>query len=131
IPPVVPKRLVLVRHNMHLICLSNTGYVVAKTKPRGFLAALLALTLAAANGAADARTLAPTPPMGWNSWDAYGLTIGEADYRANVEERAALKRPGWSYAVINMGWYMANPAGDPRITRQYQVDGHGLLQPYG
>jgi alpha-galactosidase len=28
--------------------------------------------------------VANTPPMGWNSWDAYGLTITEAQFRANV-----------------------------------------------
>ena len=24
---------------------------------------------------AQSQVIAPTPPMGWNSWDAYGLTI--------------------------------------------------------
>jgi len=28
-----------------------------------------------------AQNPAPTPPMGWNSWDAYGLTINEADFK--------------------------------------------------
>ncbi len=30
-------------------------------------------------------TVAPTPPMGWNSWDTYGLTITEPQFRANVD----------------------------------------------
>ena len=29
--------------------------------------------------------LAPVPPMGWNSWDSYGLTITEEQFTANVE----------------------------------------------
>ena len=56
---------------------------------------------------AHAQMLAPTPPMGWNSWDAYGLTIDEADYRANATVLAELVQYGWQYAVIDEGWYMA------------------------
>jgi alpha-galactosidase len=37
-----------------------------------FIAAL-GLLLTVSVGAQD-KTLAPTPPMGWNSWDAYGTT---------------------------------------------------------
>ncbi len=28
--------------------------------------------------------VASTPPMGWNSWHSYGLTITEAQFRENV-----------------------------------------------
>ena len=28
--------------------------------------------------------LAAPPPMGWNSWDAYGETVSEADIRASA-----------------------------------------------
>ena len=34
---------------------------------------------------------------GWNSWDAYGLTIDEKDYRANTAVLAGLKQYGWEY----------------------------------
>ncbi len=66
---------------------------------------------------ADAKALAPTPPMGWNSWDSYGLTIGEADYRANAKVLSSLKKYGWQYAVVDMGWYMADPNGKDRAKR--------------
>jgi alpha-galactosidase len=60
---------------------------------------------AATDGAhAGASTLAAAPPMGWNSWDAYGLTIDE-------------------------GWYMENPLGKDREARRYALDAHGLLIP--
>jgi alpha-galactosidase len=36
------------------------------------IAALLIVLTGAPAGAAT--NLAPTPPMGWNSWDSYGLT---------------------------------------------------------
>jgi alpha-galactosidase len=79
--------------------------------------------------AAAADTLAPTPPMGWNSWDAYGLTISEADFKANVAVLATLKSLGWTTAVIDEGWYMDNPNGAKLADRRYQLDGHGLLIP--
>ena len=55
---------------------------------------------------------APTPPMGWNSWDSFGLTITEAEFRENVHWLAGnLKNYGWQYAVVDEGWYLKNPEG--------------------
>jgi alpha-galactosidase len=91
---------------------------------------LLAATLSCiASRSAYADTLAASPPMGWNSWDSYGFTIDEADFKANAAVLARFKRFGWTYAVIDEGWYMDNPAGDKLETRNYQLDGHGLLIP--
>ena len=96
-------------------------------------AALLAASLAAAAFSAHSETpaasVAPTPPMGWNSWDAYGFTIDEADFKANVLVLAGMKKLGWTYAVIDEGWYMANTSGDKAATRDYQLDANGLLIP--
>jgi len=79
--------------------------------------------------AAPPPTLAPTPPLGWNSWDAYGLTIDEADFRANVKVLAGLKQYGWQYAVIDEGWYMQDPFADKVETRKYVWDANGNLIP--
>lgn len=91
----------------------------------------IALGLAAAVAAPPirAQVLARTPPMGWNSWDSYGLTIDEADYRANAKVLASIEKYGWRYAVIDMGWYMADPNGQSRAARHFQIDGNGLLVP--
>jgi alpha-galactosidase len=78
---------------------------------------------------ARAETLAKTPPMGWNSWDAYGFTLDEASFKENAEVLAGLRRYGWQYAVIDEGWYMSNPGGADRETRGYQLDGNGRLIP--
>ena len=78
---------------------------------------------------ARAQGVAPTPPMGWNSWDAYGLTIDEADFRANVKVLAGLKQYGWQYAVIDEGWYMQDPFADKVETRKYVWDANGNLIP--
>ena len=42
-----------------------------------FCAAAVLLLTVSRIGAED-KALAPTPPMGWNSWDSYGLTVNEA-----------------------------------------------------
>jgi len=96
---------------------------------RSFGFALALTAWAALVPALAAETVAPTPPMGWNSWDAYGLTITEDQFRANVAELIKLKPYGWTYAVIDEGWYMENPFGKDLKERNYKLDGNGLLLP--
>jgi hypothetical protein len=67
--------------------------------------------------------------MGWNSWDAYGLTIDETDYRANTTVLAGLKQYGWEYSVIDEGWYMQDPFADKVENRRYVWDANGVLIP--
>ena len=90
---------------------------------------LLLCTLLSVTTLTSAQEVAPTPPMGWNSWDAYGLTIDETDFKANAGELAKLHADGWTYAVIDEGWYMGNPFGDKLQQRNYFMDAHGLLIP--
>ena len=67
--------------------------------------------------------------MGWNSWDAYGLTINEADFRANAQVLASLKDYGWQFAVVDEGWYMQDPFADSVAARKYVWDANGILIP--
>lgn len=90
---------------------------------------LLLTVLLATASVAGAQEVAPTPPMGWNSWDAYGFTIDEAEFKANATVLAKLHAYGWTYAVIDEGWYMGNPFGDKLAHRDYALDAHGLLIP--
>jgi len=68
----------------------------------------LAILIAVAGLPCVAATpLAPTPPMGWNSWDSYGLTVTEAEFKANVSWFHQRLQPlGWQYAVVDEGWYL-------------------------
>jgi hypothetical protein len=75
------------------------------------------------------QKLAPTPPMGWNSWDAYGLTIDEADFKANAVVLAGIAKYGWKYAVIDEGWYMADTEGKTLEDKKYLWDQNGVLIP--
>lgn len=67
--------------------------------------------------------------MGWNSWDSYGFTIDEAQFKANATVLASLEQYGWKYAVIDEGWYMANPEGKNLDERHYLWNSDGLLIP--
>ena len=92
--------------------------------------AALAILLAIPAIAQD-KTLAPTPPMGWNSWDAYGATINESQFRANmVVLSAQLKEFGWQYGVIDEGWYLQNPENIsmPEALR-YTINLRGQYEP--
>ncbi len=51
------------------------------------------------------HSFAPTPPMGWNSWDCYGATVREEEVKGNAEYMAKhLKRYGWEYIVVDIQW---------------------------
>ena len=82
-------------------------------------------------GAEDRPLLAPTPPMGWNSWDSYGTSVTEADVKANAEYMAAhLKAFGWTYVVVDEGWFVRKAAqeGNPK-SAQYSLDESGRYVP--
>ncbi|MGH9761274.1 MAG: alpha-L-fucosidase, partial [Blastocatellia bacterium] len=80
----------------------------------------------------ESPQLAPTPPMGWNSWDSYGRTITEADIKANADWMAKhLKSFGWRYIVVDEGWYLLNPeqAGKPDLKYSMTDDGRYIPAP--
>jgi alpha-galactosidase len=83
------------------------------------------------SAAGSAETLAPTPPMGWNSWDSFGTTITEPDFKANVDWFAEhLKSFGWQYVTIDMEWFVTNPIPEGNSkTSQYSIDDHGRYTP--
>ena len=46
------------------------------------------------------NTFAPTPPMGWNSYDYYDTTVNEAQVKANAKVLAEKLKPyGWEYVA--------------------------------
>ena len=77
------------------------------------------------------NVLAPTPPMGWNSWDSYGETVGEADIKANAAWMAEhLKSYGWEYVVVDEGWYVTNQSARPGgAAPQFNLDAFGRYVP--
>lgn len=54
----------------------------------------------------DKNLFAPTPPMGFNSWDCYGAAVNEEQLLANARYmRDHLKDYGWQYVVCDIQWY--------------------------
>lgn len=74
---------------------------------------------------------APTPPMGWNSWDSYGTTVREDQVKANVDAMARdLASHGWQYIVVDIQWYEPNAQGhDYAPGAKLAIDEYGRLIP--
>ncbi len=62
-------------------------------------------------------TLALTPPMGWNSWNAYGVGVSDTLVRATADAlvSSGLAAHGWSYVNIDDGWEAEQRASDGAI----------------
>jgi len=74
---------------------------------------------------------APTPPMGWNSWDSYGTTVREENVKANADWMAEhLAKHGWKYIVVDIQWYEPNAQGhDYKPGAPLTMDEFGRLMP--
>jgi hypothetical protein len=76
---------------------------------------------------------AKTPPMGWNSYDAFGDSVTEAEVLANAQYmKDHLLSHGWQYCVVDFRWY--DPGSDgmdlkKRIGAALTEDAYGRLQP--
>lgn len=80
--------------------------------------------------------LALTPPMGWNSFDSYGVYLHEKAAMANLEAMAEKLKPfGYDYFVIDNGWFgeyllktgTIYPA--EKHASDVNINKYGLLQP--
>ena len=70
---------------------------------------------------------APTPPMGWNSWDSYGTTVTETQVKANADAMARdLASHGWHYIIVDIQWYEPNAQG-----HEYAPDAKLAMDEYG
>ncbi len=56
---------------------------------------------------------AEKPPMGWNSWNNFGLQITEDEFKKQVDYVAEkLKSSGYEYVVIDASWYSPSVSAD-------------------
>ena len=70
--------------------------------------------------AGTGKIVAPTPPMGWNSFDAYDCRINEEQFKKTVDFMADnLLKYGWEYAVIDYIWWHPNPGAWDNPTMRY------------
>ena len=61
--------------------------------------------------------LASTPPMGWNSWNAYSCAVTEADVRAAADAlvETGLLAAGYEYVIVDDCWMAANTDAEGRL----------------
>lgn len=74
---------------------------------------------------------APTPPMGWNSWDCFATTVTEAQVLAQADFMAEhLAAYGWQYIVVDIQWYEPGAQSHAyRADAELVLDEHGRLWP--
>jgi alpha-galactosidase len=70
------------------------------------LVLLLILCLSPCVLAQKFKGLAPTPPMGWNSWNTFGTKIDEKLVKEMAEAliKSGMQEAGYNYIVIDDGW---------------------------
>ena len=80
-------------------------------------------------------TLTLTPPMGWNSYDAFGDDVSEAEILANARYVAQTMQPlGWDTVVVDYRWYDPGASSAPNNTgaragAALTMDANGRLLP--
>jgi hypothetical protein len=75
--------------------------------------------------------LAPTPPMGWNSWNSFGPTINEAQARETARIMAEKLLPfGYNVFTIDIQWYEPEAKSYTYNSEPVPaIDGYGRLLP--
>ncbi len=100
----------------------RTGFITGRPEKKGDFDVEVIATNAAGE---DRRRLkiiigsdiALTPPMGWNSWNAWGTAVDAEKVKdsARVYVDKGLRDHGWTYINIDDGWEI--PKDDPRPKR--------------
>lgn len=113
---------------------SNTGIITGTLKDAG--STVVDVTVRNAKGTATGQItivggdhkLALTPPLGWNSWNAWGPLVDDAKVRAAADaiDRSGLAGEGYTYVNIDDAWeagWRTGPNG--------RNDGHAGRDPNG
>src|SRR6187200_3363699 len=70
---------------------------------------------------------APTPPLGWNSWNSFGIEVTTEDIQAAADliVSSGMKDAGYEYVNIDDGWGapVANPDAEPPMPAERNADG--------
>ena len=77
-----------------------------------FLVGTFATLLAPATSAQASASLAPTPPMGWNSWNKFGCNVSDKLIReiADAVVSSGMQAAGYQYVNIDDCWQVSRDA---------------------
>ncbi|GGE74548.1 glycoside hydrolase family 27 protein [Sphingomonas prati] len=113
--------------------------MIAPVDRRTLLAGAFAATAIGGEGVVRAQPappsrpplLAPTPPMGWNSWNSFATTITEAQAIETARIMAARLLPaGYDIFTVDIQWYEPEAQSYTYNARPTPaMDGHGRLLP--
>jgi alpha-galactosidase len=100
---------------------------------RALLGASTVLATASTASAApsEGKLLAPTPPMGWNSWNSFATTITEAQTleQAGIMARELLPA-GYDILTVDIQWYEPGASSYEYAAKPVPtLDEHGRLLP--
>jgi alpha-galactosidase len=111
---------------------SNRRRILTASLATAAAAGLPSLAFAAkSKSPAPGAGLAPTPPMGWNSWNSFGPTITEAQALENADIMVAKLLPfGYNVFTVDIQWYEPNANSyEYRKDAELTMDQYGRLQP--
>jgi alpha-galactosidase len=93
----------------------------------GFAAILLLLPSSLAQSRSASAALAPTPPMGWNSWNKFGCNVNEEMIRsiADAVVRSGMKDAGYQYVNVDDCWQVSRDSNG-NIVADPQRFPHGM-----
>jgi alpha-galactosidase len=102
---------------------SSTGIITGSVKSAGVTTATVTVWRAGSDTSdilvivAGDHKLAQTPPLGWNSWNVWGLAVDDAKVRAAADAMVScgLAAHGFSYINIDDGWEAPEREPDGRI----------------
>ncbi|MCV9389283.1 glycoside hydrolase family 27 protein [Reichenbachiella ulvae] len=78
------------------------------------------------------HNIAPTPPMGWNSWDCFSVTVTEKEVKQNADFIAKNLKPyGWEYVIVDLAWFAPGATHETykNVNIDQLIDGYGRLIP--
>jgi hypothetical protein len=92
---------------------------------------IISFSTVSAQSKQNYHTWAPTPPLGWNSWDCFGTTVTEQQIKEQADAMAKYLLPsGYKYLTVDIQWYEPEAKGhayDPKAT--LTMDEYGRLTP--
>lgn len=102
-----------------LVLDAATGLITGTVPAAGRYPVRLTVSNALGSAARDwtlvaGEQIALTPPMGWNSWNAYGAMVSDAQVRAAAQALVdqGLAAKGWTLVQVDDGWQAAQRQAD-------------------
>jgi alpha-galactosidase len=90
---------------------STTGIITGRMEKKGTYVVRLCVENHLGNAEREFRIevgdlISLTPPLGWNSWNCWGLSVSDAKVRQSADfmKSSGLMDHGWTYINIDDGW---------------------------